>query len=159
MSSASIRSAVQLFMTQPPVPGLTNVVLALESENSIYADGTQPDSTFCVVHIVDETERRITAPAVLGITLVDYTIHLQTCHVFDGSGSDAVASLDLLVENMKTRIRSDPRLGQPPNVIFEAGQNPQPKIHVLRGQTEVVGDGIWNTWFAVEFVVTEQIAA
>lgn len=159
MTSASIRASVVGFFTQPLIPGLPTVTRALDQEQSLTADGVTPLSSFAVVHIVDEKERRISGPAVQGIRLVDYVIHLQVCHAFDGTGPEAADDLDALIENIKARIRSDPRIGQPPTAIFQAAQGQDPQIHVMRGQTEFLGEGTPVTWFAIEFTTTEQIQA
>lgn len=158
MSSASIRASVVQFFTVPIVPGLPVVTRALEEMQALTADGVSPTSTFGVVHILDEKERRVAGPATIGIRFVDYIIHLQICHAFDGSGPEAMDDLDALVEACKARLRSDPRIGQQPSTVFEASQGADPQIHVMRGQTEFV-DGIPTTWLAIEFLVTEQIAA
>lgn len=165
MSSRTVRNIVHQFLTTPNMQALPDIKLEWDNQMQLTATGiSNPEQTIAALHIAKEVERRITTPAVTGITLVDYTMQLLICHFFDGQGSEVANALDDLVEAVKIRLRSDPRLGQGPSAVFESAQNPiGNKIIVNRGDTLYLNEGIANgvaiTWVGVEWVVTEEVAA
>lgn len=159
MSRATVRTAVQEFFTNPPLEGVTNLYRAMPIQVAVDPQGFQPASTFGVIWIVSETERRMSTPAVTGWRMVDYMVHLQICHAYDGEGEEAMDSVDALSEQIKARLRSNPQLGQQSNVIFEAAQGAEPHITGWYGEPTVLGDSGFMTWFGIEFRVSEAITA
>jgi hypothetical protein len=166
MSSKSIRNIVQAFLTKPQLSSLPVILKEWDNQMQLLATGiTIPEQTLACIHIAKETESRVSFPAVTGWTMVDYTIQLLICHFMsDGQGSDIADALDDMIESVKTRIRSDPRMGQSPDAVWESGQGPyDAKIKVNRGDVTYINDGVANgvsiTWVGVEWLVSEEIQA
>lgn len=166
MSSRSIRNVVQQFLTQPQLPSLPVILKEWDNQMALLATGiTVPEQTLACLHISKEDETRVSTPAVTGWTQVDYTVQLLVCHFMSDGGGDQVAdALDDMIESVKIRLRSDPRMGQSPDVVWESAQNPfKGKIKVNRGDTTYINDGVANgvaiTWVGIEWTVTEHIQA
>lgn len=163
MSRKTIRAAVVDWFTAPPIPGLDAVYpTAMRDTALLPASGTTVTGSRAsgFVWIVDDKERRVATPAVAGVRLVDYTVHLQIVHLsWQVKEADAADDLDTLVEAVKARLRSDPRLGQTPDVIFEAAQGKDPQIEGFYGEPQALDNGAIETWFAIGFTVSEQITA
>ena len=129
----------------------------------LVANGMSPEQTIACLHILEERENRMSVPAVLGNRMASYLMHLQVCQLFDGTGDEIVDVNDRLIENIKARIRSDPRMGQPPSAVFEAGQGRGDQIAVSRGPVEYLNADLANgtpiVWFGITWTATEQITA
>lgn len=167
MSRNTVRYAVAQFFNSPPVPGLAQVRTALEKQDQLVAQGTAtPAQSFAVIYMPSGQDERASGPAAnagvitafAGIKLVPHEVHLQVCHFFDGTGADAMDDLDALLEAVLTRLRSDARIGQTPQTIFEVRQGTG-QIRWRVGETEFLEGNEALTWFAVMFTVVEQIQA
>lgn len=168
MSSRAIRNIVQQFFLQPPLQSLPIIYRHWNSQMQLYATQTTvPEQTVAALHIATEVDSRISNPATTGIVMVDYKIQLMICHFLDSVIGDEVAdALDDMVESIKTRLRSDPFLGQGSAgfPVFQSAQAPQDRlISVNRGDTMYLDEGVANgaavTWMGVEWIVTEQLNA
>jgi len=164
VSSATIRQIAQTFLQAPPIVNLPEVRRGWDNQMQLIAQGiTVPTQTIACLHIAEETEHRMAVPAVRGQTMVDYRMQLQVCMLLDGSGEEITDAVDTLAEDIKTRLRSDPRMGQAPDVVFESAQGHAPKILIRRGDVQYLNTGVANgtpiQWFFVEWVVSEQIVA
>jgi len=164
MSSSSMRAIARAYLLNPPLPGLSEIKPGWDNQMELVAAGGMvPDQSVAALHIVSETEQRVSVPAVLGIRMVHYVLELQICYMVDGDSEEIVGGVDRLVESVKARLRADPRMGQVASAVFEAAQGPGAQITVQRGDVQYVNTGLANSlasqWVAVRWTATEEIQA
>ena len=153
----------QQFLLYPQIPDLPTIKRGWDNQMQMVASNPmEAINTISCLHIAWDRERRISVPAPLGWKFVDYGLQIQVCHTMDSNSGDEVAdAVDGLIEDIKVRLRSDPRMGQPPTAIFESAQGPAPDIEVVCGDTNYLNTGLANgtpvTWFTVSWTATEQV--
>lgn len=175
MSRTTVRQAVTDFMAQPAIPGLSAWFRSppwfLDGDAWNLADQLGSGAVG-MVHVTDESESRITMPAVqplqpgapIGQKAVRYKIGLVVLYQYllpSGTlvpvpSDDYISALDATLDGVVERLRSDPNLGQP-DVIFQAGQDQDDiKIHSdlpRRLPAKILA------WSVVEFNLTEIVQA
>lgn len=164
MSRHSIRLIAQRFLTTPPIPGLPVVQRGWDNQMQLVAmGGTVPDQTLACLHMPEDSENRVSVPAVLGVRMVDHAMQLQVCHLLDGTGDDMADSTDDMIEAIVARLRSDPRMGQNPTDVFQNAQGTNPQIRTKVGDIQYINTGTANgtpvQWFFIEWTATEEVVA
>ena len=109
--------------------------------------------------IVAENETR---PAIGGATSgwkrVDYTIILQVyLHSLERNAEDAMTAFDTLIDNIKTRLRSDHNFGDPTGTLVWQGA--EPVIRGRYGEPATSNEGATEIYAEIEFDVTEMVQA
>lgn len=134
MSAATVRAQMQAFLADPAIPGMQRWY----RDQPYFAAGEQWDlaanngwGAIGWPTITDETESRITLPALTGQKEITYKVAVvllfqwlkpSTPHAEDAY----IGPLDDLIEAVKTRLRSDPKAGTGPGlggVIFQQSQD------------------------------------
>ena len=160
MSRTTVRSTVAAFFIPPAVVGLNTVYTSMPKRvNGTDFRSGQPSGTKSgavgIVHIVGEREERIAiGGATSGKKWVHYTVELQVfCHSIETHSETAMAFFDTVIDNVKTKLRSDRGLNNYP-VIFEAGER---ELTGVYGEPKVLNDGASEIWGAVSFEVSEVL--
>jgi hypothetical protein len=73
------------------------------------------------------------------------------------NAEDAMIAFDTLVDNLKTRLRSDHNFGDPTGVLVWQGA--EPIINARYGEPSTTKEGATETFAEIEFMVTEMIQA
>jgi hypothetical protein len=89
---------------------------------------------------------------------VDYTVVLQVyTHSLQRNAEDVMNDFDVLIDNIKTRLRSDHNFGDPTgNLVW---QGAEPIINARYGEVSTVAEGASEVFAEIEFLVTEMIQA
>lgn len=173
MSSASVRAAVASWIEGGGIAGLNSVYRA----QPWFVDGQKWDLSAQLgsgavgfVHIVEETERRLTIPAegpantsgVVGEKMVTYTVGFVVLYQYlipTNPASEDVWTdpLDALLEGVKARLRSDPQLGTGGSPIFQAAQDPG-DCRIMRDLPRRTSGAVMS-WNVIEFHADELIQA
>lgn len=165
-----MRAAVADFVTNAAVPGVGKVYKAIP----YWADGADwnlsanlGSGAVVAVHLVEDSERRNTLPAITGQKRVDYTCGLMIFYQYLIPSGDLTArnadewadGLDAIIDQYKAAFRAAPTLNDAA-VIFQAGQgrihDNQPDLAVKHG-TPRRGEGKVLCWSVIEFGVTEIV--
>lgn len=173
MSSASVRAAVASFFQATVAPGPNQIpgLNKVHSAPPYWADGSEwnlanelGSGTVAGVHLVEDSESRITIPVLTGQKMVTYKIGLMLFYQFllpsntltpidEAAWADP---LDATIDGIKARLRSDPNCGLP-SVVWQAAQDP--------GDVKIVRDiprrlpGKVVSWNVIEFMVDEVVTA
>lgn len=159
MSRATVRKAVRDWFDTPDIPLLGTVRASKPSPtwpatDFSYTDGQSIGAAYVYIERVQES--RVTMPAVTGWKRLDYDVALVILFRSTLKDTDAATDdLDLLIEQVKSRLRKDLRLGQAPNVIWQAGVT---LVEDISDETKY-SNQVNETWCAVRFDVTEMIPA
>jgi hypothetical protein len=162
MSRTTVRATVASFLSPPNVAGLNKVFTAAPKrvEGTWFRYG-QPAGTFsggiAVVNIVAEREERIALGGEHGgKKWIHYEVSLDIFfHSVQRRSEDAMTDFDTLIDNIKTRIRADRRLGNDA-VIFESGER---YLDGEYGEPRVLQDGATEIWGSIRFEVSEVITS
>lgn len=162
MSRTTVRAAIASFLAPPNVAGLNKVFTAMPKrvEGTWFRYG-QPAGTHsgavAIVNIVAEREERIALGGEhSGKKWVHYEVSLDIfTHSIHRHSEDAMADFDTLIDNIKTRIRADRRLGNDA-VIFESGER---YLDGEYGEPRVLQDGATEIWGSIRFEVSEVITS
>lgn len=169
MSAATVRSAIATFLQPPAITGLEAVYL----DQPWFVTGgawqlTQNLGWGAIgwVHLDEESETRVTVPAISGSKDVTYRVGLVVLYQYlipsqlpAGAQEDVwVTYLDQILDNVKARIRSDPTLGTGQGgAVFQGGQG-QRDITIRRDLPRR-DQGKVLSWQVVEFTVDEIVQA
>lgn len=169
MSRLAVRRAVQAFLTTPGIVGLEKVYLD-QPTRTLGGDWQLANNAgwgaVGWTHISDESETRITLPAVTGQKQVKYTVGLALLYQYlipanppAGDHEDAwVTYMDTLIDNVKARLRSDPTMGTGPGgVVFQGAQDPD-SLKIASDLPRLDHGKVW-VWHVLEFDVTEVVTA
>lgn len=160
MSRTTVRKAVTEFFSPPAVPMLSAVYSSIPKRvpgpefRKTLSAGTK-SGAIAIVAIAGENERRIAIGGEHnGRKRVFYDVILEVkMHSVHTHSEDAMADFDILIDNIKEKLRSDRRLAND-GVIFEAGEG------YLTGEyadPEVMNDGSTIIWGVVRFEVSEVL--
>ena len=158
---AAVRSTLATFIGNPPVQGINQVFTAFPKriDFQVNALPSQLSRTAAVIHIESENENRLAiGGATSGIKRIDYTVVIQLFHhSMERKSEDAMADFDSVIDNLKTKLRSDHQFGDSSsNLVW---QGAEPVISVSYGEP-VSNDGTsTETWASVRFDVTQMIQA
>jgi len=161
MSRAEVRSQLATFLTTPPVAELNQVFTSFPKQINFQVNSTsgQKSRAAAVIFIQSENETRIAlGGATSGKKRVDYSVILQVFHhSMQRDSQDAMDDFDTTIDNIKDRLRSDHRFGNPNgNLIW---QGAEPVISVSYGEPSSSDRGVTETWASISFQVTQIYTA
>jgi hypothetical protein len=156
-----IRSTLYTFLTTPPVTGLNQVFTSFPKRINFQV-GSQPGQlsrAACVIYIQSENENRLAiGGATNGWKRVDYSVILQIyLHSLQRNAETVMADFDTLIDNIKTRLRSDHRFGD--NTGTLVWQGAEPIINGTYGEPATNEEGATEIYAELQFDVTEMIQA
>lgn len=167
MPSAEVRAAVTEFFASANIPGLNKV----HSAPPYWVDGSEWDlaaslgsGAVAAVHLVEDSESRITVPALTGQKMIEYVVGLMVFYqwllpsntltpVDEAAWADP---LDIIIDGIKARLRSDPNCGLPA-VVWQSAQSKN-DVRIKRDIPRKFNGKVLS-WNVVEFQVTEEITA
>jgi hypothetical protein len=167
MSDQAVRAAIQAFLASPELPGVQKVY----KDVPWFIDGAQWNvagndgwAGIISVHLNTSQESRVTLPALTGSKQVNHTIglviqyqYLIPTYFAPGEAEDSwVDGLDIIVDGIKDRIRSNPTFNSN-GIIFQAGQDDS-DIRITR-DVPTIDVGRVVAWNLIEFNLTEIIQA
>lgn len=156
-----VRSTLFTFLTAPPVATLNQVFTSFPKRINYQVGSTagQLSRAAVVIYIASENETRLAiGGATSGWKRVDYTVILQVYqHSLQRNAEDAMTDFDTLIDNIKTRLRSDHRFGDTTgNLVW---QGAEPRITTRYGEPATSNEGATETFAEIEFDATEMIQA
>ncbi|MGN6607967.1 MAG: hypothetical protein ACTHMS_13270 [Jatrophihabitans sp.] len=181
MSSATVRAALAAYLEAAQIPGLNKVhpgppYWADGSEWNLAATPGGGAGAIAALHIIEESERRLTVPAVSinapsfgGAKMVTYKVGLMVFYqwllpsnqlepVEESAWTDP---LDAIIDGIKARLRADPNCGTgsptgtPPPTIWESAQEPG-DLKVQRDLPRRLNGKVLS-WNVIEWTVIEMI--
>jgi hypothetical protein len=156
-----VRDTLSAFISNPPIANLNQVFTSFPKRIN-YQVNSQPGQltrSAVVVFIATETETRLAiGGATSGWKRVDYTIILQVyTHSLHRDAQDVMDDFDVLIDNIKERLRSDHTFGDPTgNLVW---QGAEPIINARYGEVSTTNEGASEVFAEIEFLVTEMIQA
>ena len=156
-----VRNTLAAFISNPPITNLNQVFTSFPKRIN-YQVNSQPGQltrSAAIVFIAAETENRLAiGGATNGWKRVDYTIVLQVyTHSMQRNAEDVMNDFDELIDNIKTRLRSDHNFGDPTgNLVW---QGAEPTINARYGEVSTTNEGASEVFAEIEFLVTEMIQA
>jgi hypothetical protein len=156
-----VRATLATFLSTPPITTLNQVFTSFPKRINFQVGSTagQLSRAAVVVFIQSENETRLAiGGATNGWKRVDYSIVLQIFHhSLQRNAEDAMTDFDTLVDNIKTRLRSDHRFGDSTGTLVWQGA--EPIINATYGEPATVAEGATETYAELQFDVTEMIQA
>jgi hypothetical protein len=156
-----VRTTLYNFISNPPINSINKVWTSFPKRIQ-FQENSQPGQLSraqVIIFIASETENRLAiGGATNGWKRVDYTVIIQIYqHSMERNSQDAMIAFDTLVDNLKTRLRSDHNFGDPTgNLVW---QGAEPIINARYGEPSTTKEGATETFAEIEFVVTEMIQA
>jgi hypothetical protein len=149
------------FLTTPQIVTLNQVFTSFPKRINFQVNSVagQLSRAALVVFIQSENETRLAiGGATNGWKRVDYSIVLQVFHhSLQRNAEDAMTDFDTLIDNIKTRLRSDHRFGDSTGTLVWQGA--EPIINATYGEPATVAEGATETYAELQFDVTEMIQA
>lgn len=156
-----VRDTLYKFISNPPIDGLNQVFTAFPKRIDFMVNSLpgQLSRAAAVIHIQSETENRIAiGGAHSGWKRVDYTVAIQIFHhSLHPLAESAMADFDELIDNIKTRLRSDHNFGDATGTLVWQGA--EPIINGFYGEPATSNEGATETFAQLQFDVTEMIQA
>lgn len=156
-----VRQTLYDFIANPPIPTLNQVFVSFPKRINYQVNSTPGELSRAavVVFISSEIENRLAiGGATSGWKRVDYNVILQIFqHSMVRNSEDAMTAFDTLIDNIKTRLRSDHNFGDSTGVLVWQGA--EPLINGRYGEPSTTKEGATETFAELEFVVTEMIQA
>jgi hypothetical protein len=156
-----VRATLASFLTTPQITTLNQVFTSFPKRINFQVNSVAGQLSRCavVVFIQSENETRLAiGGATNGWKRVDYSIVLQVFHhSLQRNAEDAMTDFDTLVDNIKTRLRSDHRFGDSTGTLVWQGA--EPIINATYGEPATVAEGATETYAELQFDVTEMIQA
>ena len=156
-----VRDTLAKFIANPPITTLNQVFTSFPKRINfqVNAQPGQMTRSACVVFIAQERENRLAiGGATNGWKRVDYTVILQLyVHSLHAESQDAMSDFDILVDNIKERLRSDHNFGDTTGVLVWQGA--EPVIIGRYGEPATSNEGSTDIFAELEFDVTEMIQA
>jgi hypothetical protein len=156
-----VRDTLSAFISNPPIENLNQVFTSFPKRIN-YQVNSQPGQltrSAVVVFIATETETRLAiGGATSGWKRVDYTVILQVyTHSLHRDAQDVMDDFDVLIDNIKERLRSDHTFGDSTgNLVW---QGAEPIINARYGEVSTTNEGASEVFAEIEFLVTEMIQA
>lgn len=161
MSVGQVRSTLALFIAPPIVDGLNQVFTSFPKRINFEINALPSQRSRCaaVIHVEYERENRLAiGGATSGIKRVDYGIAIQLFHhSLERESQDAMNDFDRIIDNLKTRLRSDHQFGDTSGTLVWQGA--EPVIEVEYGEPVSQNGTSTETWATVRFDVTQMIQA
>jgi hypothetical protein len=158
---SGVRYTLFNFLYNPPIPTLNQVFTSFPKRIN-YQVNSQPGQlsrSAAVIYIAGENESRIAVGgATNGWKRIDYTVILQIFqHSMERNAEAAMTAFDTLIDNIKTRLRSNHNFGDSTgNLVW---QGAEPIINARYGEPSTTKEGATETFAEIEFVVTEMVQA
>ena len=156
-----VRSTLYTFLTTPPIATLNQVFTSFPKRINYQVGSTagQLSRAAVVIYIQSESETRLAiGGATNGWKRVDYSVILQVFqHSLQRNAEDAMTDFDTLIDNIKTRLRSDHRFGDTTGTLVWQGA--EPAINTTYGEPSTSNEGATETFAEIQFDVTEMIQA
>ena len=156
-----VRATLASFLTTPQITTLNQVFTSFPKRINFQVNSVagQLSRAALVVFIQSENETRLAiGGATNGWKRVDYSIVLQVFHhSLQRNAEDAMTDFDTLVDNIKTRLRSDHNFGDATGTLVWQGA--EPIINATYGEPATVAEGATETYAELQFDVTEMIQA
>jgi len=161
MSRAEVRAQLNTFLTTPPVANVNQVLTSFPKQINFQVGSTSGQQTraAAVIFIANEIESRIAlGGASSGKKRIDYTVILQVfTHSMHRKSEDAMDDFDVIIDDIKNRLRSDHRFGDDNGQLVWQGA--EPEISVDYGEPSTSDRGATETWASIQFQVTQIITA
>jgi len=156
-----VRATLATFLSNPQITNLNQVFTSFPKRINFQVNATagQMTRSACVIYIAQERENRLAiGGATNGWKRVDYTVILQLyVHSLHPEATSAMADFDTLVDNIKTRLRSDHNFGDTTGTLVWQGA--EPVIIGRYGEPATNQEGATDIFAELEFDVTEMIQA
>lgn len=156
-----VRNTLAKFISNPPIQNLNQVFTSFPKRINFQLNALpgQMTRSACVVFIASERENRLAiGGAHSGWKRVDYTVILQLyVHSLHPNSEEAMADFDILIDNIKERLRSDHNFGDQTGVLVWQGA--EPVILGRYGEPATNQEGATDIFAELEFDVTEMIQA
>ncbi len=156
-----VRATLYNFLVSPPITNLNQVFTSFPKRINYQVNSTagQLSRAAVVIFIATEDEKRLAiGGATNGWKRVDYTVILQVYqHSLERNAETAMTAFDTLIDNIKTRLRSDHNFGDATGTLVWQGA--EPVIRARYGEPSTTNEGATETFAEIEFDVTEMIQA
>lgn len=156
-----VRATLYNFLLNPPITNLNQVFTSFPKRINyqVNSQAGQLSRAAVVIFIAAENEKRLAiGGATSGWKRVDYTVVLQVYqHSLERNSTDAMTAFDTLIDNIKTRLRSDHNFGDTTGTLVWQGA--EPVIRARYGEPATTNEGATETFAEIEFDVTEMIQA
>ena len=156
-----VRATLYTFLLTPQIVTLNQIFTSFPKRINYQVGSTagQLSRAAAVIYIAAENETRLAiGGATSGWKRVDYTIILQVYqHSLQRNSEDAMVDFDTLIDNIKTRLRSDHRFGDTTGTLVWQGA--EPRITTRYGEPSTSNEGATETFAEIEFDATEMIQA
>ena len=156
-----VRATLASFLTTPQITTLNQVFTSFPKRINFQVNSTagQLSRAAVVVFIQAENETRLAiGGATSGWKRVDYSIVLQVFHhSLQRNAEDSMSDFDTLIDNIKTRLRSNHNFGDATGTLVWQGA--EPVINATYGEPSTVAEGATETYAEIQFDVTEMIQA
>lgn len=158
---SQLRSTLYNFIQPPAVDGINQVFTSFPKRINFQENALAGEKNRCaaVIFIESETESRIAVGGAFnGWKRVDYTVVIQLFHhSLEREAEDAMANFDIMVDNLKEKLRSDHNFGDPSGVFVWQGA--EPAIDTVYGEPISQRGTSTETWASIRFTVTQMIQA
>lgn len=155
------RSTLAAFISPPAVDGINQVFTSFPKRIDFQVNALAGERNRCaaVIFIESETESRIAVGGAFnGWKRVDYTMVIQLFHhSLERDAEDAMANFDIVVDNLKEKLRSDHNFGDPSGVLVWQGA--EPVIDAVYGEPVSQNGTSTETWASLRFQITQMIQA
>lgn len=155
------RDTIATFITPPNVDGINQVFTSFPKRIDFQVNALPSDVSRCaaVVFIESERETRLAiGGAYSGVKKVDYQIAIQLFHhSMQRYPEDAMNDFDVVIDNLKDKLRSDHQFGDTSGVLV--WQAAEPEITTSYGEPLSSNGGSTETWAVIRFDVTQMIQA
>lgn len=156
-----VRSTLYNFIQPPNVGGINQVFTSFPKRINFQENAFpgQASRVAAVLFIESETETRIAVGgATNGWKRIDYSVVIQLFqHSLSRSPEEAMDDLDMTIDNLKQKLRSDHNFGDPTGILVWQGA--EPIIDVAYGEPLSQNGTSTETWASLRFVVTQMIQA
>jgi hypothetical protein len=156
-----VRATLASFISTPQISTLNQVFTSFPKRINFQVNSTagQLSRAAVVVFIASERENRLAVGGPTnGWKRVDYGIILQVFHhSLQRNPEDAMADFDILIDNIKTRLRSDHTFGDSTGTLVWQGA--EPVITANYGEPKTIAEGATETYAELQFDVTQMIQA
>ena len=156
-----VRQTLSTFIANPPIATLNQVFTSFPKRINFQTNSAagQLSRAACVVFISFENETRLAiGGATNGWKRVDYGVILQIYqHSMARNSEEAMTDFDTLIDNVKTRLRSDHNFGDSSGILVWQGA--EPLINARYGEPSTSKEGATETFAELDFTVTEMIQA
>jgi len=158
---AAVRQTLAEFITPPNIDGINQVFTSFPKRINFEVNSLPSDISRCaaVIFIESETENRLAiGGAHSGVKRINYSINIQLFHHSkQRNAEDAMNDFDAVIDNLKTRLRSDHQFGDTTgNLVW---QGAEPVITISYGEPMASNGTTTETWASVRFEVTQMIQA